>query len=176
MPTKILLTSFQTWLPHHRSNSSDDLLAAIESQAFPNFSLRFLRQLPVDIEKSSQHAISEIQRLQPDAILCCGMAETRNTLTVESTAWRGNKSLQTPLSLHPIVTNLNATEISHDAGKFVCEGLYYEVLNHIQQKQLPIPCLFVHVPLLTPQNFPIIVADFCQLLDRVAKSRFYSEK
>ncbi|MBE9117735.1 peptidase C15 [Lusitaniella coriacea LEGE 07157] len=172
MQTQILLTSFQTWLPHQHSNSSDDLLGAIESQLFPNFSLRFLRQLPVDIEKSSRRAIAQIDRTHPNAILCCGMAETRNTLTVESTAWRGNKSLQTTLSLDSIVANLSATEISHDAGKFVCEGLYYEVLNHIQHKQLPISCLFIHVPLLTPHNFSMISADFCQLLDRVAKLRF----
>ena len=52
MTQKVLLTSFQTWLEHQKSNSSDDLLNTISSSKIYNHesnSLFFLRQLPVDI-------------------------------------------------------------------------------------------------------------------------------
>ena len=45
---KILLTSFETWLPHQKSNSSDDLLHHIESERIDGVSLTFVRKLPVD--------------------------------------------------------------------------------------------------------------------------------
>jgi pyroglutamyl-peptidase len=72
MHKKILLTSFQTWLPHQVSNSSDDLLAKIQDEAFLSASLTFLRQLPVDVLLASQKAIATIQVLQPHVVICCG--------------------------------------------------------------------------------------------------------
>lgn len=168
MSRTILLTSFQTWLPHHISNSSDDLLSKIPKQRIPQeLSLTFLRQLPVDTPQASQRVLSAIQILQPDAIVCCGMAETRSQLTIESNAWCGDRQLKTPVDLDTLVAELTATAVSHDAGKFVCEGLYYEVLNYLQRIQSPSRCVFVHVPLLAPHNLPGILDDFLALLLKV---------
>lgn len=79
MANKILLTSFDTWLHHQKSNSSDDLLNEISQRAggfteqicmltdmrslptptaFP--SLTLLRQLPVDVELASCCVIAKI--------------------------------------------------------------------------------------------------------------------
>ena len=63
MSKKILFTSFTTWLPHQKSNSSDDLLQEIQIAGDRN---SFLRQLPVDIELASKSVISKIAELQPD--------------------------------------------------------------------------------------------------------------
>ncbi len=63
-----------------------------------------------------------------------------------------------------MVSRLSHTQISHDAGKFVCEGLYYRVLKYLEQSQLFIPCMFVHVPVLTQENKNIIVQDFETIL------------
>jgi pyroglutamyl-peptidase len=63
MPQRILLTSFQTWLPHQKTNSSDDLLNLVNLvnlvnisrvQQLKSNSLLFLRQLPVDIKLATQ--------------------------------------------------------------------------------------------------------------------------
>lgn len=67
MSRKILFTSFTTWLPHQKSNSSDDLLQAISPLRDRDL---FLRLLPVDIELASKSAISKIAELQPDIIIC----------------------------------------------------------------------------------------------------------
>jgi pyroglutamyl-peptidase len=66
MNGKILLTSFQTWLPHQTSNSSDDLLEEIAKLDISP-SLTFLRQLPVDVSEASQLVIAKIEELQPDS-------------------------------------------------------------------------------------------------------------
>ena len=174
MKSKILLTSFQTWLDHQQSNSSDDLLASVQKQNFSFVSLYFLRHLPVDIELASYQALSKIKRLQPDAIICCGMAESREKLTVESnaTSCQGER-LDTPVDLAELIKLLIVTDISDDAGKFVCEGLYYQLLKYTQLSKRNIPCIFIHVPLLNKSNFNLIQRDFyfiIKFMDKISKT------
>jgi pyroglutamyl-peptidase len=168
MTANILLTSFDTWLPHQKSNSADDLLEKVSALKSLSYSLNLLRKLPVDFELAPDLAIARIDQLQPDAIICCGMAETRQNLTLESCACGDRDILQTPVNLELLVTDLTATEISHDAGKFVCEALYYAVLKHICNSQIAAQCIFVHVPILTADNTDRIVADFLSILKAIA--------
>jgi pyroglutamyl-peptidase len=168
MPQKILLTSFQTWLPHQVSNSSDDLLGEISQIEKLSPQLIFLRKLPVNVSEASSRVIAKIKQLQTKAIICCGMAENRTKLTVESCATCGETLIKTSVNLEQVVTKLTECEISHDAGKFVCEGLYYEVLKYLQDHKNNTPCIFVHVPVLTPDNTPSIVADFRLIIQRVS--------
>ena len=167
MTNKILLTSFDTWLPHHKSNSSDDLLAKISQiQSLP-YSLTFLQKLPVDSELAPNLAIAQINQLQPDTIICCGMAESRQKLTVESCACSNKDILKTAVNLEHLIADLAATEISHEAGKFVCEAVYYAVLKHLADSQMTAQCIFVHVPILTPDNTDKIVGDFVSIVNRL---------
>ncbi len=169
MKAKLFLTSFQTWLPHQRSNSSDDLIAINEKQPCDFASLFCLRQLPVNIEQASQRAIAAIEQIQPDAIICCGMAESRQQLTIEFCAVCEGKCLYTSINLSELVELLANTTISNDAGKFVCEGLYYQVLNYIQFSKKHTPCLFVHIPKLDSNNLKIIQQDFCSILSYLSQ-------
>lgn len=147
MKTKILLTSFKTWLPHHKSNSSDDLLVKFQKQDYSSIvSLFFLRNLDVNVESASKKLIEEIDKTHPNVIVCCGMAEKRTKLTIESNAWCHDKCLYTSIDLYELTKSTIDTEVSHDAGKFVCEGLYYRILEYIQYKN--IGCIFIHVPIL----------------------------
>ncbi|MFE1745251.1 peptidase C15 [Coleofasciculus sp. H7-2] len=170
MYQKILLTSFQTWLPHQKSNSSDDLLIEVAKLDSLPLSLNFLRQLPVNVAQASDRVFAKINQLQPDAIICCGMAEGRTQLSVESCAACGTTVLKTSVNLEKLLTGSAATEISHNAGKFVCEGLYYSVLDYLQERQLNSRCIFVHVPILTPENFSEIRADFLYIIKNLALS------
>ncbi len=206
MNGKILLTSFQTWLPDQTSNSSDDLLEEIAKLDISP-SLTFLRQLPVDISEASQLAIAKIEELQPNSIICCGMAAKRKKLTVEACATCGYAStrirlysyclslcrivrlkklqnflpillaksnqpdsilLKPSVDLEKLVASLSVTEISHEAGKFVCEGLYYEILKYLRQANSNTSCIFVHVPVLTQENLSDIVADFRLIMQHMA--------
>ncbi|HEY9725786.1 MAG TPA: peptidase C15 [Chroococcales cyanobacterium] len=206
MSRKILLTSFQTWRPEQKSNSSDDLLEKI-AQDTGSDSLTFLRQLPVNIPEAASRVITKIEEVQPDAIICCGMAQSRQKLTIESRATCGNSSyrirlysywlaicrklnlngfedilpiflgigdrsdlrlIRTSVNLVKLLDGLSNTEISHEAGKFVCEGLYYELLKYLRKRNLATPCIFVHVPILTPENLPVILADFQLIIEKMS--------
>jgi pyroglutamyl-peptidase len=163
MNNKLLLTSFQTWLPHQKSNSSDDLLEIIQEQADSN--LYFVRKLPVDSNLAALPIIEAIERIEPKSIICCGMAESRSQLTVESNAVCDRNCISTKVNLEKLVSCLNNTKISHDAGKFVCEGLYYQILKYIQSNQLNIKCIFVHIPLINPNRLNIIQQDFIAIIN-----------
>lgn len=163
----ILLTSFQTWLPHQKSNSSDDLLAEVAKlESFPH-SLTFWRHLPVDISQASERAIAKINELQPDIIICCGMAESRRQLSVESNASQGDTVLHNPVDFDRLLDSSIGTTISHNAGKFVCEGLYYSVLNHLQKNDLKKHGLFIHVPVLTRNNIAEVLTDVELIMHRL---------
>ena len=166
--SNILLTSFQTWLPHQQSNSSDDLLEEVAKLEGCPHSLMLMRHLPVDIDRASERAIAKINELQPDIIICCGMAESRRLLSIESNASKGDRVLKTSLDLDRLVDGSVGTTISHNAGKFVCEGLYYSLLHHLQTNNLKKHGLFVHVPVLNRDNVDRIVADFELIMQRIA--------
>lgn len=165
MSIKLLVTSFQTWLPHQTSNSSDDLLEIIESKQDIFNYLYFLRRLPVDTQIATNQVIETIKVIKPQGIICCGMAESRELLTIESNAICGENCIFTPVNLDSLLASLIYTKISHDAGKFVCEGLYYQVLKYVENQNLNIPCIFVHVPILEQDNIDKIQQDFTAIVD-----------
>ncbi|MBW4610001.1 MAG: peptidase C15 [Hassallia sp. WJT32-NPBG1] len=168
MKKRILLTSFDIWLPHQQSNSSDDLLIEVGKLNSLAHDFTFLRQLPVDVQLASSQVQTKIDELKPNYIICCGMAESRKQLSVEKIASYAENILQTTVDLEQLVAEATAIEISHDCGKFVCEGLYYSVLDYLRQRQLTVPCIFVHVPILTEENFGGIFADFLLIVDKLA--------
>jgi pyroglutamyl-peptidase len=162
MPKQLLLTSFDIWEPHHVSNASDDLLAAMEQQrllACIQAKIKLLRRVSVDFALAPQQVIAEIDALKPDLVLCCGMAESRTVLTLESNGKHQTDHqldiLWTTIDLTRLVEKTVLTNVSHDAGTFVCNHLYYSVLKHIESHQLRCQCLFVHVPILISEGqFP----------------------
>ncbi|BAZ49159.1 peptidase C15 [Nostoc ellipsosporum NOK] len=170
MTKRLLLTSFDTWLDDQQSNSSDDLLLKVTQLDLLPLDLKFLRLLPVDVQLASSLVIQKIDEWQPDYIICCGMAAKRTQLSVEANASYQDSVLQTTVDLEQLVKGASAVEISHDCGKFVCEGLYYSVLNYLHQNQLTTCCIFVHVPVLTSENLEGIIADFVLIIHKLALS------
>ena len=163
MTSTILATSFRTWLPHQVSNSSDDLLALLQTQPCAD-AIAFLRQLPVDTDLASQAIDDAIRTHAPRLVLCCGMAETRKCLSLERYACKGDTTLTTSLPLDTLVQPLAHTRISHDAGTYVCNDTYYRLLQTIQQTHITLQALFIHVPILTPLNQQQTLNDLCTLI------------
>ncbi|HIK06742.1 MAG TPA: peptidase C15 [Trichormus sp. M33_DOE_039] len=168
MKKRILLTSFDTWLENQPSNSSDDLLLEVTKLDLLPYDLNFLRLLPVDIELASVRVMAKIQEYQPDYVVCCGMAASRQKLSVELGARCGESFLQTTIDVKELVSGAKATDISDDCGKFVCEGLYYSVLDYLEQNKLTAHCIFVHVPVLNPENLIEILTDFLLIINNLA--------
>jgi pyroglutamyl-peptidase len=165
-----LLTSFDTWATHQKSNASDDLLAEILHRDLLPKNLHFLRKLPVDFQLAPEQVIARVNYLQPEVIICCGMAETRKTLTIESNAKDEDRVIMTPIDVRQLIVGLSVTEISDDAGQFVCNRLYYSTLKYIHEMKLKSQCLFVHVPVLSKENLAPIVTDFSLIIQRLAQN------
>ncbi len=181
MTGSLLLTSFTTWKPEQVSNSSDDLLGIVaadrlQHDAHKTTPREYLRKIPVDFDLAPQRVIHHIQRHQPRAVICCGMGESRSTLDIESTAVHDQAHLHPPVDLGWLSKGLSFTQISDDAGRFVCNRLYYRVLNYLYQNDPELPCIFVHVPLLTVQNHAAIVQDFRTILDRMDRLASWAER
>jgi pyroglutamyl-peptidase len=159
MPTT-LITTFQTWLPHQVSNSSDDLIAyLLKTDRLPS-DCQLLRHIPVDFHVAPAMVLARIAERPPQRVVCCGMAESRSTLSVESNArWQSDWRF-TSVNLHQLLKPTIDTVVSHDAGRFVCNYLYYQVLRTVPQ----LPTIFVHVPLFTDERVETIATDFLTLL------------
>jgi pyroglutamyl-peptidase len=166
---RILLTSFQTWLPHQSSNSSDDLIDYLDRRSTLSIETHLLRRIPVDFHIASRQVISKIQEIQPELILCCGMAEPRSKLSIESNGRFQSHLYFTSINLDALIDCTAATVISHNAGRFVCNYLYYQVLRYLDTHQSPAQCLFIHVPLLNSDNLPVVADDFLAILKQLAK-------
>lgn len=166
-----LITSFQTWLPHQKSNASDDLLALlIEQRQLPPQAI-CLRQLPVDFDLAPERVIGAIEQHRPRKILLCGMAEGRSHLSLEAQASQGGSRLATGFHLPQLLAGTECSEISFDAGNFVCNALYYRVLQWLLLHRQLAKALFIHVPVLTLENQGKIAADFCQILHNLEHDR-----
>ena len=61
----MLLSSFDIWKPHHRSNSSDDLLLELQGRGRLPESARLLRRLPVNTQQASAQLLAAIHEYRP---------------------------------------------------------------------------------------------------------------
>lgn len=164
----ILLTAFAPWLAYHRVNASDELLAALAALPDCPETWHFLPSLPVYVEQAYDRILEVAQALRVNYIICCGMAESRRSLSLEARATLGDRSLQTPLDLDQLQSGLTMTQISQDAGQFVCNGLYYGLLETFRDPQDP-KVLFIHVPPINTDNLPDLLADLVNILERLAE-------
>ncbi len=167
MPSPFLITTFTTWKPEQPSNASDDLIEALKQRNLLSETVHLLRQIPVDFELAPTTVLTSIADLQPEWVVCCGMAEQRSRLTVESNGKLNDHQIHTPVDVHELVQDLAVTDVSHDAGQFVCNHLYYSILNYVQQQQLRTHCVFVHVPILHSENLCAVLRDFTAILQRL---------
>jgi pyroglutamyl-peptidase len=166
MKREILITSFTTWEPHQKSNAADDLLQRfIEEKGDVH---HYLRHLPVDFTLAPRRVIETFEELRPRVLVCCGMAEERTRLGVESQAVLDERSLKTAIDLVALTEDLRMTDISHDTGRFVCNTLYYRSLEHLGAQESEHHCLFIHVPVLTEENARPLTEDFVRIIARLA--------
>ncbi len=161
---RILVTSFAPWQAHQTANSSDQLVAELAQMPELADSVAVFRYLPVNLPVARSLTIAKFEQLRPQILLCCGMAESRQQLSLEAQAVWGDSVLKTGLNLEKIAATLLHTGVSRDAGRFVCNSLYHTMLNYVSSYP-DTQALFLHVPCLTPQNRPNLIKDFRTLID-----------
>jgi len=127
-------------------------------------------QLPVVYGGAAERLLTEVRRLQPEIVLCCGVAAGREGVTPELVAINyrqaripdnagqhytgepirpgGETAFMTRLPVNAMVEALRAmgipASLSLSAGAYVCNDLYY----HLLEAEAETGCrgLFVHVP------------------------------
>lgn len=133
--------------------------------------------LPVEYGRAADIAISEYDRLRPAAVIMLGQAGGRSAITPETTARNlmdsksldnsgrvadnlrisenGPDILSSTLPVGKIVDELTTRgircEVSDDAGTFVCNSLFYSMLEHNRGE---VPTGFIHVPFIKEQGHP----------------------
>ncbi|MEL6401951.1 MAG: peptidase C15 [Cyanobacteria bacterium J06626_4] len=164
----LLLTSFAPWKAHQRTNAADDLIALARARnQLPGQTL-LMRHLPVHWQLASGQVLAALFKHRPAAVVCCGMAEKRAFLSLERYAHHRCDRLETALCLPDLCAEMQWTTVSDDAGNYVCNALYYQLLDCIQQSSLPTQCLFIHVPPISAHNRELLVHDFAQVLVRIS--------
>jgi len=168
----VLITSFRPWRSHQLSNSSDDLLIELQRQGQLPFDSVWIRNLPVSFELAPIRVISELYRHRPRAIVCCGMAEKRACLSIEKQARKivdgiDSHILTTATDVNHLIADTCLSEVSDDAGKYVCNHLYYSVLENISTQSWSSTAIFAHIPRLSTENKAYILRDFSTILARL---------
>ena len=134
-------------------------------------------EVPTVFGKSIDIVKTEMDRLQPDFVLCIGQAGGRFDVTPERVAINiddaripdneGNQPLSSPIfkdgenayfSNFPIKAMVQAirdiglpSSVSNTAGTFVCNHLMYGVLYHISRSYPKMRGGFIHVPYIPEQ-------------------------
>ncbi|KAK2586454.1 hypothetical protein KPH14_010729 [Odynerus spinipes] len=166
---KILITGFGPF-NNHIVNASSEAVKEL-AKLWPKSELRNIQLITKQIPVSYEYVSTEISKLwkehNPIIVIHVGVSHKVNCLTIEhvahSTGYKQmdihNKCpdeicippqvLKTSIDVNSLCDsiNKNSTEsgctacISHDAGRYLCEYIFYQSLNIGMQKTL-----FVHVP------------------------------
>jgi pyroglutamyl-peptidase len=138
----------------------------------------FLEVLPVEYEKSVDQMLSLIREIEPEIILALGQAEGRSRVSFERIAINlddaripdnggalrvnqqifegGDVAYMANLPVREIVEKLKQQELpaeeSLSAGAFVCNHLFYSVMNHFESSRGDCWMDFIHLPLIPEQG------------------------
>ena len=167
----VLITSFRPWRVYQRSNSSDDLVAELHQSGELPADAVWLRQVPVSSALAPVQVINEIGRLRPRMVICCGMAENRPHLSIERQARAPLQTLQTSVDVSALLAGTSLSDVSDDAGSYVCNHLYYSVLEFIDKTRWETAGLFIHIPILSRENKELILNDFIHIVSKLAEFR-----
>ncbi|WP_230500136.1 pyroglutamyl-peptidase I [Sutcliffiella rhizosphaerae] len=170
---KLLLTGFEPFL-NFKINPTEQIATELDNQVIGHYKI-VSRILPVDFQESAHHLLQHIEEVQPDAVVCLGLAGGRTHITPERIAINckdaggapDNKGVilqDTPieadgpagyfstLPIRNIVNHLNENhypaKVSNTAGTYLCNNVMYAALHHFAQRGEPgeIPAGFIHIP------------------------------
>lgn len=161
---KVLLSGFGPFL-EIKNNPSEQIVLKLAE----DFQIPFII-LPVVFAESFEVLKQKIQIEKPDVILMFGVAATRSTICFERIGlnWVDSKNadskmvtpktgridskqelaLMSPFNLEEVISQYDfnerkSLEISYSAGTYVCNDLYFRMLN---EKQISADKLFIHIP------------------------------
>lgn len=167
----LLVTAFEPFGPDS-VNPTEEALKALPGALGGAVVEKLL--LPVEFERAPGLAEEAFDRISPDAVVLLGQAGGRSAVTPEAEAANlmdarmpdnagyrpegvpvvsgGAALLSSTLPNEAVVRAVETlglrSEISHDAGRYVCNALLYRMLHHVCGKA---PVGFIHVPFIRSQ-------------------------
>lgn len=167
---KILLTGFE---PFGQSSLNPSQILVEDAPAtFPNGAEVVKTILPVERTAGPQTLIAAIQRHQPEAVICFGLAVGRPMISLERVAVNlmdyripdnaGETMQDQPIApdgpaayfsrlplpaMHQALKdNAVPAEYSLSAGAYLCNQIFYTLMHHLSTHHQPIPAGFIHLP------------------------------
>jgi len=170
---KILVTAFKPFAGRP-TNASSLALGALKN----DFTHIHVRTLPVDSVAAPSLLKQAIRKTLPDALIMLGEAAGSQEIRLETIAWNvldfqipdsaGRQPTRTEiirsapsqfrstLPISKIHATLAAaghdTVISVDAGRYLCNQLFYIARHHLETQKIPCLAGFIHLPL--AQDYP----------------------
>jgi pyroglutamyl-peptidase len=171
---KILVTGFEPF-GGMEVNPTSTLVANLQEEGVDGFEIHSFT-LPVVYDQCVETLLTKINEVNPDAVICCGLAFGRSSVTVEriginvkDTAGEGLKGdnqgdkpvdakiiedgpdgLFSTLPLRTIVNDLLKegipAQISNTAGTYICNNTLYGVLNYFRISNHQAKAGFIHFP------------------------------
>lgn len=165
---RILITGFQPFM----GGSINPSWEAVKEMTAPEGTELVKREIPVVFGKAIDVLLQEIEAVQPDAVICVGLAQGRSAVTPERVAINvndargadneGNIPVDEPiyadgpaayftkLPVKAIVEAANAAgvkaAVSNSAGTYVCNNIMYGLLYAIDRQYPDLIGGFIHVP------------------------------
>ena len=172
---KVLVSGFDPF-DREKINPSYEVVKALPSKIEKAEIIK--KKVPVVYGKSIEIVVEEIERTSPYIVIMIGQAGGRASITVERVAINVNDSKMpdnskkiikgnfvveggpvgyfSTLPIYDIVKGLTRIKIpagiSNSAGTFVCNSLFYGVMNEISERRLNIMAGFIHLPYLPIQT------------------------
>lgn len=174
--SRLLLTAFEPF-NGETINPSLEIALAIEKIKFPNAELEALK-LPVSRFEAVEIALRNLREKKPDVVIMLGEAGGRYRVTPERVAINvddyripDNSGFQptgepivedgpvgyfSGLPIYEIVKQLTQAHIpsaiSNSAGTYLCNRLFYGVMDFIARENLRTKAGFIHLPYLHEQT------------------------
>jgi pyroglutamyl-peptidase len=165
----ILVSAFEPFGGRGK-NASAEALAQLACESFEMADIR-TTLLPVETEKAFAQLRVELERIQPDILLCLGEAK-RDALCLETTGYNerrfsipdnaghtldgtpinsaGPASYPSTLPLDQMLQAVGPMNIpvclSDDPGRYLCNEVLYSALDYVATHNLPVRVGFIHIP------------------------------
>jgi pyroglutamyl-peptidase len=164
----LLVTAFGPF--NGRSENASSLALVELKKLFPEIRTRIL---PVDAVVAPARLKQALRLIRPDGLIMLGEAAGSQKIRLETTAWNeldfkipdiaGRQFSSRPIrpgsvtsrkstlpleKMHAALDEAgHAVSYSEDAGRYLCNQLFYVALEYLECRSIPIPAGFIHLPL-----------------------------
>lgn len=172
---KILITGFDPF-GGDNVNPALEAIKSLQGQTIGSYEV-ISWEIPTVFGKSIECLVTTITDIKPKIVICVGQAGGRSDITVERIAINvndariadneGQQPIDTPvvpggpaaywstLPIKAMVKEMNdcgiPASVSHSAGTFVCNHVFYGLMHHLSTSGKAIRGGFIHIPLLPEQ-------------------------